>query len=273
MHITASIVTYRNDFNILKKTIESFLNTKFNIKLYIIDNSPSNEIINLCDDNRIEYVFNNANIGFGAGHNMILKYPTKMGCYHIVINPDVYFNFGVLEELYDYMEAHQDVGLIMPDVYFPDGKRQFLPKLLPYVSDLIFRRFNISERYRRKINYKYEMQFVDYDKPFEIAIASGCFSFFRKDAIVKTNILYDDNFFMYFEDLDISRRIAKYYKIVCNPKVHITHEYGRGSHKNRKLFFIFIRSLVKYFNKWGWFYDKQRKNINNKLIKMYLIKK
>jgi len=269
MQISATIVTYKNSHEMLNKAISSFLNTEMDVKLYIVDNSPTDEIKTLCNDSRIEYIFNNANVGFGAGHNVIMCQPHKMGEYHIVLNPDIYFDGGVIEELFNYMHDNCSVGLVMPDVYYPDGERQYLPKLLPYISDLIYRRFNISNKIRDKRNHLYEMRFADYNNPFQIAIASGCFSFFRKSVIVNENILYDDRFFMYFEDFDISRRVSVNHKIVCNPNVNVVHEYERGSHKNSKLFKVFVKSLMLYFTKWGWLFDKRRGEINKYLIEKY----
>ena len=96
--ITAAIVTYRNSDSILLKTINSFLNTKVKVRLYIIDNSPTDRLRNICNDPRVEYIFMNSNNGFGAGHNIIMRNLDKMGKYHLVLNPDIYFAKGVLEE-------------------------------------------------------------------------------------------------------------------------------------------------------------------------------
>ena len=70
--IIGSIVLYQNDVEELKEAIESFLNTSLNVKLYLIDNSPTNELSKQFSDPKIEYIFNNGNIGFGAGHNVAI---------------------------------------------------------------------------------------------------------------------------------------------------------------------------------------------------------
>ena len=75
----------------LQNVILSFLNTDLNVKLYIVDNSPTDEIQKLCKDKRIKYIFNNANIGFGAGHNIAIKKSLNLSKYHLVLNPDIYF--------------------------------------------------------------------------------------------------------------------------------------------------------------------------------------
>jgi GT2 family glycosyltransferase len=78
---------------------------------------------------------------------------------------------------------------------------------------------------------------------------------------------YDERFFMYFEDFDLSRRINKLYKTVYYSDVHVFHEYERGAQKSLILFKIFIQSAIKYFNKWGWFFDNERRAINKATLK------
>ena len=103
LDITASIVTYCNNPVILKQAADSFLQTNLNVKLYISDNSPTDSLKELFNDQRVEYVFNNANIGFGKAHNLCIKLAEGKSSYHLILNPDVYFNSGVLEELKQYM--------------------------------------------------------------------------------------------------------------------------------------------------------------------------
>jgi GT2 family glycosyltransferase len=64
---------------------------------------------------------------------------------------------------------------------------------------------------------------------------------------------------MYFEDFDLSRRFAKVSQLIYFPYIEVIHEYQRGAAKSRKLFIIFAKSMIKYFNKWGWFFDTERR--------------
>ena len=61
--------------------------------------------------------------------------------------------------------------------------------------------------------------------------------------------MYDDNYFMYFEDWDLSRRMHKKYKTIYYPLVSVYHGYESGANKSFKLFKIFIHSAITYFNK------------------------
>ena len=90
--ITACIVLFNNDRSMLLKAIMSFLNTNLSVKLYLIDNSPEDQLKNIICDQRVSYIFNPANPGFGAAHNIVIKKILGSSKYHLVLNPDIYFD-------------------------------------------------------------------------------------------------------------------------------------------------------------------------------------
>src|SRR5690606_26243677 len=97
---------------------------------------------------------------------------------------------------------------------------------------------------------------------------SGCFTLLNLEAVKEVGG-YDDRFFMYFEDFDLSRRMHKKYKTIYFPDVSVYHGYEGGANKNFRLFKIFIKSMIAYFNKWGWFFDKERKEINKRTLEQF----
>ena len=139
--VTACIVMYKNNPEMLRESINSFLRTTLHVRLFLVDNSPTDALRLLATDDRIEYIFNNANIGFGKAHNIALRKALAESTYHLVLNPDVYFDAGTIEKIYDYAEAHPDVGQVMPKIVYPSGEIQRLCKLLPTPTDLFLRRF------------------------------------------------------------------------------------------------------------------------------------
>jgi GT2 family glycosyltransferase len=268
--LNISIVLYHNREEQIKKAIESVLNTDLNITLYLVDNSLNDSLRELERiDKRIVYIFNNSNLGFGKAHNIALKKSIEKNIpYHLVLNPDVYFEKGVLEELYDFMENNKDVGLVMPKVLYPDGNIQYLCKLLPTPLDLFGRRFLNFGPFKKiveKRNEIYELRFTGYDKIVEVPYLSGCFMFIRTEVLKKVG-LFDERFFMYLEDTDLSRRIHRVAKTVYYPYVYIYHGYGKSSYKSLKLLYYHIKSAIKYFNKYGWLFDKEREEINRKIL-------
>src|SRR5438045_6492966 len=98
MHqLTCSIVLYKNDISVLNKAIESVLQTNLDIKLYLIDNSPTDDLRKIACAKTIDYVFNNKNFGFGNAHNIALQKAVESAPYHLVLNPDIEFENGLLE--------------------------------------------------------------------------------------------------------------------------------------------------------------------------------
>jgi GT2 family glycosyltransferase len=266
MLITASIVSYKNDPEVLARTIESYLSATNSGTLYLIDNSPTDALRTICSHERIEYIFSPVNVGYGRGHNIALLEVIDSSTYHLVLNPDVSFDSNVLTELITFMEGNEDVGLIMPKVLYPDGRLQPLCKLLPEPHQLFARRFmRPFTKFIDAINHEYEMLFTSYDKITEAPFLSGCFMLLRNDAL-KTVGLFDEKFFLYFEDTDLSRRIHQQYRTIFYPNVTIKHIHERKSYKKLKLLWHHINSSIYYFNKWGWFIDRERDAMNKKIL-------
>ncbi|MCR6507754.1 glycosyltransferase family 2 protein [Bacteroides sp. KH569_7] len=262
--VSVSIVVYENDKNLLLRVVSCVLESQLLTSLYIIDNSSTNRLREIFpQDSRLEYIFMNSNNGFGAGHNVILRHPEKMGKYHLVLNPDVSFAPGTLEKLYDYMENNSDVGNVMPKIIYPNGDLQYLCKLLPTPMDWIGRMFIPFKSIKRRINDKFEMRFADYESEMNVPYLSGCFMFLRKSVIEEVGV-FDEGIFMYGEDTDLNRRIYQKNRTMYYPEVTITHAFEKGSHKSFRLFWIHVKAAIYYLNKWGWFFDKERRGINKK---------
>ena len=266
MKLSASIVLYQTNLTPLKKVIDSYFACKSEaLQLFLIDNSPTDvlkSVVTMYPDKEIHYIFNNENMGYGKAHNIAIKKSMEQGLpYHIVLNPDIVIQEGALEKLTFYMNEHPEVGNIMPKIIYPNGQLQYLCKLLPSPIDLIFRRFIPFKKWRDKINQKYELHSFRYDKKINIPNLSGCFMFLRTKALEKVG-LFDENIFMYLEDIDLNRRIHRAYKTIFFPEAVVVHEYQKASYKNIKLLKVHIKSAIYYFNKYGWFFDKERKIIN-----------
>lgn len=260
--LTASIVTYHNSTSEIKKIIGCALGSTIK-KLYIVDNSR-NDALRILESlsPRIRYI-HNANIGYGGAHNLAIREAIELGSkYHIVINPDIYFDSGVIESLTSYMDADHSIGWVMPKVVYPDGRLQYLCKLLPTPADLILRRF-LPEKMFSQARNRFEMRNTGYDRIMNVPYLSGCFMFLRITAIQEIG-LFDERFFMYGEDIDLSRRMHTKYKTMYYPAVSIIHAHERASYKNIKMLWVHISNIIKYFNKWGWLFDKERRRINAK---------
>lgn len=269
MHLTASIVLYKNDKDVVGKAIESVLSFGDIFKLYLVDNSPTDELSAICHSNKIEYLHNPSNPGFGAAHNIAIRSAIKEGAgYHFIINPDIYFTTDVFTPMVSYMEANSNVGMLMPQVLYPNRSIQYLPKLLPRPSWIFKRKFRFLTTSYSDFLKKYELRDVPSDLAYNSPILSGCFCLLRLEVIAELGG-YDDRYFMYFEDFDLSRRINQKYKTIYYPAVSVYHGYEGGANRSFKLFKIYIRSMISYFNKWGWFFDREREKLNEDTLAQF----
>ncbi len=264
--INVSIVLYNNNEKEIDKLIKNISESSIVKKIFVIDNSIKKTELN--DNKKLIYIFNNKNIGYGKAHNIGLRKSINDDNIkgHLIINPDVEISSNDLERLYNYLINNNDVGIIVPKVIYLNGKIQYLSKLLPDPFDLIFRRFFYYTNFAKKKINKYELRFTNYNKIMEIGVASGSCMLINVNALKKAG-LFDERYFMYLEDYDLSRRIGKFYKIIFFPDVTIRHKYEMHSYKRFKMLIVHIISAIKYFNKWGWFFDKYRKTKNKQILK------
>lgn len=259
-----SIVLYNNKFDEVKALVSSLRGNPTVKRIFLIDNSEIRNDNYLGLD--VTYVFNDINLGYGRGHNIALRQTLydKMSPIHIVMNADVHLEPEIIDNIVAYMCQHTDVAMLMPKVYYPNNKIQYLCRLLPTPIDLFGRRF-LPKRFMRRRVERLEMRHTDYNKIIEVPHISGCFMTIRTEVLEKSG-LFDERFFLYLEDVDLTRRISKWGKTIFYPKVHIVHKHNRGSYSSFKLLMRHITSAYKYFRKWGFFSDKEREVINRKIF-------
>ncbi|MDJ0715928.1 MAG: glycosyltransferase family 2 protein [Prochloraceae cyanobacterium] len=256
MKLSASLVLYKNAPDIVRNAVISLLNTPITIHFSVVDNSPTSELSQVFSefqDFDIEYFHNKGNnVGFGKAHNLAIR-TVKKCKYHLVMNPDVYFEPNVLIELIKYLETNQDVGLVTPKILSPNGEIQYLCKRNPSVFILFARRFIpriLQNLFKGYLNW-YEMRETGYNRVMDVPYLSGCFMLFRKEYLDEIGY-FDENIFMYLEDADITRRMSQKYRAIFYPHVHIYHHWARGSYKSLRLMLITIQSSFYLFNKYGW---------------------
>jgi hypothetical protein len=246
----------------LLKAINSFLNTSLSCHLWLIDNSPTDELKDLISDSRVTYFHNPSNPGFGTSHNIAFKRYELFSKYHLILNPDIYYQPGVVEELINFLEHDKTIGVVMPKVLYPSGDIQYLAKLLPNPFTFFIRRLVPSNYLKRRLNQKFELRASGYNRIMDVPFLSGCFLLFNTNVFLKIDG-FDTNIFMYTEDIDVCRRVMDAgYRSVFFPMVNVYHDHLTKSFTNLKTLKVYLKSTIYYFNKWGWFYDKQRSVIN-----------
>lgn len=267
--LNVSIVLYHPIVPQVTRLCEELLQAKCVRKVFLIDNSPmkSEEFDNL--DRKISYQWQQGqNLGYGRGHNIAIRESVYYNTpFHLVINADVWIKAADLDVLHQFITLHATVGNLMPKIVYPNGELQYLCKLLPTPAILVGRRF-LPQWLMRRCNERYELRFTGYDKPMNVPYLSGCFMLLRTEAVLKAR-LFDERYFMYPEDMDLTRTIHRDYLTLYYPAVTVVHDHARESYHSWQMTRVHIINMCRYFNKWGWLFDKERR-LMNRLTLQYL---
>ncbi len=229
----------------------------FNYEVIVVDNGSSDGTINWAREqisklaNQQIRLVENQNFGFARGNNLGIK--QAQGKYILILNPDTELKPDTLKVMVEFMENHPEIGISTCKVLLPNGK-----------LDLACRRrfpnpWNSFSRLFLFLNKDYNYSDIDEDKSMEIDSCMGAFMMIRQiSGLVyqQTSFLtFDEDFFMYGEDLDLCKRIKQAgYKVWYYPKTSITHYKGSSSRK------VPYKAL-KWFHDAMWiFYTKHHKN-------------
>jgi GT2 family glycosyltransferase len=258
--LSISIVIYRLNLTVLEKALEHLsAATKMlngNVKLFFVDNNSSRENSAALKALAKKFALlhpsiiqNPKNLGYGIANNQAIN--QTQAKYHLVLNPDAYLDQQALIEAVQYMETHLNVGLLCPAVFGEDGQRHYVHRLDPTLWDLFLR--GAAPVFLKKIFQKridaFELRHINWEIEQDILSPSGCCLFFRT-SILKKISGFDPDYFLYYEDSDIGRRIRQHAKIKYLPSFKVTHVWAREGHKSLKMKWHLIKSGLIYFSKW-----------------------
>ncbi len=264
--LSVSVVTYKTPPEELKSILHGLRASGVDPITTVVDNSPTRDLEPIVRRAGAAYIFPGKNTGYGGGHNIAIQTMLNRSDYHLVCNPDIRCGAEVLPALIDFMDRFPEVGLVMPKIVYTDRTEQWLCKRLPSPMDLFLRRFLRGRTEGKLLKQQreiYELKGVDRSQTQEIPNLSGCFMFLRSDVLRRIG-LFDERYFMYLEDIDLCRRVGAVSRTVFHPEVTVVHGFSRGSYKNLRLLAYHMASAVRYFNKWGWWSDEERHDLNQR---------
>jgi GT2 family glycosyltransferase len=263
--VVGSIVLYKTDPAETANAIRQFLQVPLKTHLCVIDNSPAPVQLPPCDPARVSYHFANSNLGYGRGHNIAVRAAKDRARYNLVMNTDISYEPDTVLRLVEVMDSNPRVGLTGPKVLYPDGKLQYVCRLLPTPANMFLRRFLPSSRLTQRADANYELRWWDHGNVANIPYFQGSFMLLRTP-LCNTIGGFDERFFLYGEDIDLTRRIHQVAETLYIPDARITHEYRRYSNRSLRGTWHGILNNCRYFNKWGWFFDRDRRVINERVI-------
>ena len=228
MQISISFIyVYYNSYKYISDSLKSLINNIQNIDYEIIivinkmDDIENESLLKV--DNRIKVLVMGNNIGFGRANNEGAK--IARGKYVCITNPDVNFEDNSIKKMMDFMDLHKHFGLCgckileidrsyqknvfikKYDIWFIIYQHYFLFKL-PLIKNLLKKYFVLNDN--------------EYEKRFQPNVISGALMFFRKSIYQKIGG-FDEELFMYSEDVDISLRAKKESDVIYLPEAYILH--------------------------------------------------
>ena len=190
------------------------------------------------------------NVGYGAGHNLAIRATTKRA--HLVLNPDVELDANALRSGLATL-ALPSVLLVGAVGRNSDGELGYLSKRMPSVWTFFLRGFApawLKRHFDAQLAY-YEYRDLSNDCVSDVILVSGAFMLCRTDALRAVGG-FDERYFLHFEDLDLSLRLAKQGRVVSDPCVTLIHHGGNSASRGLNHLRVFVRSGVRFFNTHGW---------------------
>ena len=269
--LSAAVVCYNPPSNELKKLFTSLLDSieqlrhRFElseIPIYLIDNSNENSLkinsLNVDDerviflDVELKLLQGQGNVGYGSAHNLAIS---KLNShFHLLLNPDVVLEKETLMIGIHFLLENPKVVLASPHAIDGKGDKQYLCKRYPSVFTFLIR--GVFPKFLKKIFIShlsnYEMHDLSEREPsVDIPITSGCFMLLRTKSLTEIGG-FDERYFLYFEDFDLSLRLGKKGKLAYLPSMRIQHGGGNAGSKGLNHFKMFARSGIRFFNTYGW---------------------
>ncbi len=204
-------------------------------QIIVLDNGSNEPIIPEIKNffPEVEWIDSKENLGFGKGCNLAEKHATKP--YLFFINPDTIISKNAFREMLKFMEEHPEAGTVGCRILNEDGSLQWAcRRSFPTIVSAVSKTIGLAALFpKSKLLASYNMTYADPDEMIEVDAVSGSFFCIRRDVYEKLNG-FDEDYFMYGEDLDLCFRTKKmglhnYYTPVTN----ILHFKGQSCRTRR----------------------------------------
>jgi len=220
-------------------------------EIIVVDNDEENvigkELLKLFPD--VKYIKSPSNLGYGGGNNLGAKSAT--GDYLFFLNPDTLVKNDAIEQLYKFIKSKNNIGIVSPllvDNNSKPFKAQSRKELTPL--NAIYS-FSFLRKFLPNKNIYNDDFFRTWDKttPMEAETIPGAALMISKKLFDTVNG-FDEHFFLYFEENDLSKRIKKIgYKLFIYPKSIIIHQVGQSTKNVNNIEGIYSKSRYLYFKK------------------------
>jgi GT2 family glycosyltransferase len=252
------VVVSWNVKDLLRRSLASVITSlgcgtgrQLSCQLIVVDNASSDGSAEMLGEEfpQIHLVANSENVGFTRGNNQGIA--VSDGRYVLLLNPDTEVVGDALGEMVAYMDAHQRVGALGPQLLYPDGRVQSSRRRFPdlrtaYVESTFIQPWFADSRILRRY---YVLDASDHEILAVDWLVGACL-LLRREALQEVGTL-DERFFMYSEELDWCYRAKKAgWEVVYLPTARVVHHVGKSSEQVLPVRHAqFQRSKVLFFKK------------------------
>ena len=249
IQLSVIIVNYNTE-QLLESCLSSlFANSPLcSMEVIVVDNHSMDGSVQMLEKfTEVRLIVENANRGFARAANH--GYALSRGAYCLILNPDVIILPDSIQTLWEYMKSSKDAGIVFPKLLNPDGSLQYSCRTFHTTWTILMRRTPLGKMFpKSKILRDHLMMDWDHNSIREVDWALGASMMVRKSAISR-NELFDELYFLYFEEVDLCYRMKKTpWKVVYNPEAtmihcHLRESAGRGFNRQKR---EVIRSWIKF---------------------------
>ena len=250
LKLSILMVTY-NSAATITACIQSLLPQLAEVKgeLIVVDNASVDASPRLLEqfaqsNDRIQVTLNHKNRGFAAGNNQALA--VAGGEQILILNPDTVVTPGVLSGLLTALETDQSIGIVAPQLRFPDGRIQKTCRRFPRHLDVVYHVLGLQAGFPGSAHFNgWKMGDFDHQTARQVDQPAGA-ALMVRGALLRDLEGFDLNFPMFFNDVDLCKRVKMAgFQIWYRPEFVIEH-LGGGSVKQVKTRMI-ISSQVSFF--------------------------
>ncbi len=262
--VSAIIVNYRaRDY--LEKCLEALLASRFHgdLEILVINNSPEDGASRLLAPRfpKVSFIDAETNLGFGPANN--LGFSRARGEYFLLVNPDAFAPPDGIQKAVDYLRQHPRVGMVGAEFVSTEGVHQPSARMFPTVLDKFFMLSGLAAKYpNSRLFGRMDSTWWDHSHARRVDWVVGAFLLVRSE-LIRALKGFDPRFFLYFEELELCRRIRKSgFEVHYQPDIVVRHVGGvsslddEGANRDGKqltLLRLFSEALYygKYYGRMG----------------------
>ncbi len=258
----------------LQSLMDDLANSRISSKVYVVDSASTDRTVEIICSSfpQVKLIASTKNLGFGAANNLALH---EMGFGSnmsqslpkavYLLNPDTITHQGATQTLYDALFSNAKSGLVGAALTYEDGSFQHSAFSFPGLCQLWVEFFPTPGRlFDSSFNGRYPREKYDAQKPFAVDFVLGATMMLKSEVIEQTG-MFDEQFFMYCEEIDWAWRIHRAgWDVFCVPSAYVTHLAGKSASQVRPRSLMYLwQSRLLLFDR---YFDPLRRTIARKMV-------